>query len=366
MRSHSGPRIAFLIPYPLGVVPGQRFRFEQYHEILIEKGYQLTYYPFLDMRSQSILYRKGHLIRKTMGVIKGFVRRIYHVFKIRSSDYVFLYREVTPIGPPVFEYVITKILRRRVIYDFDDAIWLPNTSKENAWISTFKWAGKVHRICRWSFRISTGNSFLADFARRYNREVIVNPTTIDTINHHNPNLYSFPTKGNSIYIGWTGSHSTIPFLSSIESCLQEIERRFADVQFVFIADRAPSLNLKRSKFIRWNKQSEISDLLTFDIGIMPIPQNDDWAKGKCGFKILQYFALEIPAVATPVGVNAEIIVDGKSGFLATNDEEWVNALSKLVEDTSLRKRLGMEGRKLVQERYSVVSNTGNFLSLFEY
>jgi glycosyltransferase involved in cell wall biosynthesis len=137
------------------------------------------------------------------------------------------------------------------------------------------------------------------------------------------------------------------------------------VEFVVIADKPPSIQAIPSvKFVPWNTETEIQDLLEFDIGIMPLP-DDEWAKGKCGFKALQYMALEFPAVASPVGVNTKIINHGQNGFLCSTPGEWEAALRMLIENEALRKQIGSNGRKTILESYSVTSNASNFLSLFE-
>ena len=138
---------------------------------------------------------------------------------------------------------------------------------------------------------------------------------------------------------------------------------YPEVEFVVIADKEPVLGFV-FKFVHWNRTSEVKDLLQFDIGVMPLP-DDKWSKGKCGFKALQYMALEFPAVAAPVGVNPKIINHGINGFLCNTPEEWNNILRRLIDDADLRRKLGAQGRKTVVENYSVLSNASNFLSLFE-
>jgi glycosyltransferase involved in cell wall biosynthesis len=145
--------------------------------------------------------------------------------------------------------------------------------------------------------------------------------------------------------------------------LQQVAAEFHFVSFLVIADQPPSLHLQRLVFIPWRAETEVKDLLNMDIGIMPLP-NDEWTKGKCGFKALQYMALEIPAVVSSVGVNTEIIEEGVEGFLCTHEAEWLSSLRKLITDPALRASMGKKGRKKVIESYSVPSNTANFLSLF--
>lgn len=118
------------------------------------------------------------------------------------------------------------------------------------------------------------------------------------------------------------------------------------------------------EFIHWNRETEIEDLSAIHIGIMPLP-DDDWARGKCGFKGLQYMALGIPAVMSPVGVNSEIIIDGENGFLANSQQEWFSKICLLIEDASLRERLGKAGRKTIEEKYSYNAWKENYLHLLE-
>jgi glycosyltransferase involved in cell wall biosynthesis len=130
-----------------------------------------------------------------------------------------------------------------------------------------------------------------------------------------------------------------------------------------IADKKPDLNLTRLTFKPWSLETEVRDLAQFDIGVMPLP-DDEWAKGKCGFKALQYMAMKIPTVASPVGVNTEILKEGINGLLARNPSEWESALSSLIGDEGLRRQLGQAGQHTVERYYSVNSNKGNFLALF--
>jgi hypothetical protein len=156
-----------------------------------------------------------------------------------------------------------------------------------------KWRSKVESICQWSHKVSCGNEYLCAFAKKFSAYVILNPTTIDTQHRHNRTLYEqIPADGDKVVIGWTGSHSTLKYLKDIEPVLQKIEIKFPVVRFMVIADQKPSLTLESLTYIRWIEKTEIEDLLKFDIGIMPLPGHE-WAKGKCGFKALQYMALGI-------------------------------------------------------------------------
>lgn len=351
-------KILFLTPYPNGTAASQRFRFELYIEELKSNGYEVFCGSFLDQKTWEVLYKEGFRWRKIWGLILGFARRKWAVLTCWRYDYIFVHRELSPVGPPAFEWWIAKVYRKKIIYDFDDAIWLRNTTKTNSLAARMKWHSKVPSICKWSYKVSCGNEFLAKFASQFNENVLYNPTTIDTENLHLPNSYE-----NSIpVIGWTGTHSTLKYLKIILKPLAELAEKY---EFIFqvIADKKPDFEIPNLKFKQWSKSTEIDDLNEIDIGVMPL-EKDEWSEGKCGFKALQFMALEKPVLVSPVGVNDMIVEEGASGFHCQNEEEWILNLEKLLLDKALRKRLGQVGRIKVIKEFSVKSNAQNFLSLF--
>ena len=353
----------FLFPYPLSESPSQRFRFEQYFTLLEKSGVTCYKQSFWGIKTWRVLYKSGHTLQKVTGFLAGILKRIFLLIKIGGADYVFIHREVMPVGPPVFEWIIAKVFRKKIIYDFDDAIWLSNTSAENRMVSFIKWHSKTQLICKWSYRVSCGNNYLADFAKQFNSDVVFNPTTIDTEGHHNPARYPKHANG-KINVGWTGSHSTLKYIDVVIPVLKKLETKYGAIfQFIVIANKKPELPLNNLVFIPWKEQTEIEDLSKIDVGIMPLT-DDIWAKGKCGFKALQYMALQIPAVVSPVGVNTEIIDSEINGFVCDSEEEWFTAIDKLIQNATLRQQVGAAGRQKVIERYSVLSNSSTFLSLF--
>jgi glycosyltransferase involved in cell wall biosynthesis len=356
-------KIVFLCPYPNGRAPSQRFRFEQYLQSLRDLNVEVIQFAFWSVAAWNILYSRGKYAQKIFGFMGGYIRRFMSLPKLVSADYIFIHRECTPIGPPVVEWIIAKVLKKKIIFDFDDAIWLPNTSEENKIVSTLKWHQKTKAICKWSYKVSCGNRYLADFARQFNPNVVVNPTTIDTEHlHYGHRANTAQSPG--VIIGWTGTHSTFMYYLMLEPLLRKMKRKHSDLQFVVISNKPPLTDLESLTFIPWNKATEIDDLLKFDIGIMPLA-DDHWSEGKCGFKALQYMALNIPTVASAIGVNKRIIDNGINGFLCANLEEWEHALESLIKNPAVRKTIGENGRKKVVQDYSVSSNTSNFLSFFE-
>lgn len=353
-------RILFIVPYPPGKAPSQRFRFEQYLDILTQAGHSYRLAPFLSDATWAILYKPGKAFTKALGIISGFLRRLVLLVAVPTYDYVFIHREASPIGPPVFEWVITRVLGKRVIYDFDDAIWIPNTSEANKVVAGIKWHQKVESICRWAYKISCGNTYLRDYARQFNTSALVNPTTIDTVHLHNRvRDQGTPER---LVIGWTGTHSTLKYLEQVVPVIAQLEARY-DFEFRVISNQPPQLPLKSLRYQPWRKETEIADLAGLHIGLMPL-EDDPWAKGKCAFKALQYMALGIPAIVSPVGMNTEVVQPGINGYVCTTSEQWKYAIESLLLDSNLRVRLGTAARTTIVEHYSVQSNQQNFLSLF--
>lgn len=355
-------KILFLAPYPLQSAPSQRFRFEFFHKFMEEKGMAYDFQSFLSIKGWKVLYEKGRTIDKALAVAGGFLRRMSLLFYLQRYSHIFIHRELTPFGPPVFEWLIGRVFQKKIIYDFDDAIWMPDQVTENPAWKILKWRSKVGSVCKWSWKVTAGNEYLADYARVHCSRVICFPTVVDT-EIHQPDPTKKVSDQEKLTIGWTGSHSTLFYLNDIIPILQKLEQRH-DFNFLVIANKNPQLPLQNFWYIPWNKETEIEDLSNMDIGIMPL-EDTEWAKGKCGFKLIQYLAIGIPAVASPVGVNVQIIRDGETGYLADTQEKWLSSLELLLSNHALRKEIGKQGRREMIHHYSVASQKERFLGLFQ-
>ena len=358
------PRLEIYFPYPPGEVAAQRFRIEQYFPYL-ELEFDIKIRSFWSATTWRILYKKGHFFQKSVDLMIGFTKRIFWLLPALRADYIYILREATPIGPPVIEWILAKLFRKKIIYDFDDAIWLPNQSEANrGLVKNLKSHSKVGKICSWAYKVCVGNNYLADYAGKYNNRVVIIPTTVDTDHWHNPAGYSKNENPIPI-IGWTGTHSTLKQLDILWPVLDEL---IQEIPFTFhiISDEFPEERRDYVRHIPWNKTSEIADLMQFDIGVMPL-YNTEWEKGKCGFKLLQYMALEIPSIASEVGVNGEIVNRSELGFLIkeNNPSAWKQAFLKLLSISELRAEMGVEARKRIQDSYSVVANKDKVLGLFK-
>ncbi len=353
-------KILFIAPYPHNEAPSQRFRFEQYMDYFKEREFDITFAPFLDSKTWKTLYSEGNVAKKSMGIIKSFAKRFLLLFTLYKYDKIFIHREVAHIGPPFLEFLIAKVLRKKYIYDYDDAIWLQNFSETNSNFHRLKAYWKVKYCIKWAHHVTPGNQYLANYARKYNDRITIIPTTIDTLNHHNL-VADYDTE--KLVIGWTGTHTTMHYLDFLVPIIADLEKIF-DFEFLIISNEAPTYRLKSLRFLKWDRATEIQDLAKISIGVMPLEQ-DVWSEGKCGFKGLQYMALGIPALMSPVGVNKQILEDKVNGFLVKTPQDWKDCLVLLLTNKELRKKIGNAGKQTIIDRYSVLANRDIYLNLFK-
>lgn len=353
-------RILFLTPYPKGAAPSQRFRFEQYYDDLKELGYSFECHGFWSDSAWQKLYNQGLWFNKILWLMAGFFNRLILILtKAKKFDHVFIHREADPLCTGIFPFILSRIFKKKIIYDFDDAIWIPNSSESNRFFMRFKNWNNTAYISRLAYKVSAGNEYLCNYARQFNKNVIYNPTTIQTENQHNKVKVHDKT---DFVIGWTGTHSTINYLNDLEPVFIELNQKIK-YNLVIICDSKPELTLPNVTWVPWNKNSEIEDLLLLNVGLMPLRQ-DKWSEGKCGFKALQYMALGIPALVSPVGVNSIIVDHGVNGFICETENDWVKYIVELYENRDKLVELGRNTREKIVKNYSHLSNRDNFVKLF--
>lgn len=334
------------VPQQLDTSPGQRFRIEQWEPALRAEGIEITYSPFLDHALGELLKRRGAFGAKALGVTAALARRLREARRASGFDLVYVFREGALLGPALAERLLAWS-GVPFVFDFDDSVWVRYVSPANPLFSGLRFPGKTAALCRLAGQVLAGNAFLASYARRFNPRVSVVPTTIDT-DRYSPSLRR--PEGVPV-IGWTGSYSTARYLDALAPVLQRLRRRHEFRVVVVGVAPGPAFPGVEVETRPWRSASEVEDLTDITIGVMPL-DDTEWERGKCGLKALQYMALGIPAVVSPVGVNAEIVRDGENGLLATSGEEWERALERLLADAGLRRRLGDAGRATVEAGYS--------------
>lgn len=348
MTSTRTVRVLALSPIPEEGA-GCRFRVAQYIPYLREAGFEVTISPFYTPAFFRLVYRPGHYAQKAVKFAGLTLRRLAELPRVGRYDLVWLYREAIPVGPPVVEWAIA---RRGIpiVYDFDDAIFLPNVSEANRAVGFLKYSRRVAQIVRASRHVVAGNAFLADFARTHNPSVSIIPTAVDTARFV-PRVDAAADGGDPV-VGWIGSPTTAPYLESLRGVLAEVARRHRFVLKVSGAGRPVRIDGVAVREVPWSLADEVRLFNTCDVGVYPL-FDDEWSKGKCGFKAIQCMACGVPVVAAAIGVNREIIADGENGFLASSPGEWVEKLGRLLSDGALRARMAAAGRRTIEERYSV-------------
>jgi glycosyltransferase involved in cell wall biosynthesis len=349
MSVRNGPiSVCALVLYPLDTTPSQRFRLEQWQPYLAAQGIKLDLVPFADRRLRQLLQQPGCWLAKAAGLAAAWLRRALHLASVRDYDVVVVHRAACLIGPAVLERALVR-LRRPVIFDFDDAIYMLNTSASNRRFGWLKFPGKTAALCRLSSHVVVGNAHLAEYARRHNPAVTVVPTSIDTERYRPADRAA---AGDSVIVGWTGSSTSQSHLELFAPVLREFFARHRGAQLRVVSNREPDLPGVPHVWRPWTPATEVDEIRSFDVGIMPIP-DDPWARGKCALKALQCMAVGVPAVCSAVGANREVIRHGENGLLASTADEWLAHLAALCADPALRHRLGQAARTTVEQHYSM-------------
>lgn len=350
-------RIAF---YTIGnsLTPSSRFRVLQYLPAVSHLGWEVRLFSLPSLRG-------GRLIQALNLSLQGVVR-FSQLSKAENFDLIFVQKGITPWK---CRGMLEKLrsARRPFILDLDDAIYL-NQDRYNLRLpgvfAKLQNDSEPVQLVQEASHVIAGNQFLADFADQYHKRWTLIPTSLDTerFSPGPPNRFKTPV------IGWSGTTATNFYVNRLSPVLNELATKH-DFEFHFISDRLDhfqpgALKKVNFKFVRWSQPNEIDTLRQIQIGVMPL-EEDDWAKGKCGFKALQYMSVGVPAVCSPVGVSLEIIQDGVNGFLARTPDEWSEKLTLLIKDPALRAKMGLEARKTVMEKYSLKVNTPKFIGVIE-
>jgi glycosyltransferase involved in cell wall biosynthesis len=351
-------RILTLVPYALGTAPSQRYRLEQWAPLLAAAGVDLHFVPFADAELSALLQRPGHLARKIRLMIQAFRRRLRLSLALPPIDAVVIHRAACLAGPAILE----RWLRDRglpIVYDFDDAIFLLNAAAANRHFAWLKAPGKTNTLCRIADHVVVCNTYLASYARDRNARVSIIPSSIDT-DEYKPGPFHVHEP---VVVGWIGSSTSQTHLEAASPMLQALLARRA-VELRIVSDRRPNLPGVPHSWREWSAAREVDELAQFDIGIMPLP-DDDWARGKCGFKALQYMAMGVGTVAAAVGTNREIIEHGQNGLLARGSAEWIACVEALVDNPMLRRSLGAAGRRTIEARFSMRSSAPAFAKIVQ-
>lgn len=352
-------KILILCPYPEDVAPSQRLKFEQYYNAFREAGHELTIRPFVSNAFWKVIYKKGHYLQKAWHTLLGYIERIGDIFRLGRYDVVYIHLWVTPLGPPFFERLVRKF-SKKIIFDIDDLVYLKGIqSKATPLISRLKGAGKPIYLMRVADHVITCTPYLDSFVRKLNANTTDISSTVDTVLYKERTDYSLHS--GKVVIGWSGSLSTSKYLHLLDDVFRALNDRI-DFKLLVIGDPDFSIEGIDVEAMAWSKELEVPVISRFDIGLYPLP-DEEWVYGKSGLKAIQYMAMGIPTIATAIGSNFRVMEDAESGFLVRTREEWVQRILDLVHDEQLRRLIGQNARKKVEQYFSIKANTQTYLDI---
>lgn len=346
------PSILVLCPFPEDIAPAQRLKYEQYIDDWREQGYAVTISPFMDRELFEVAWTRGHLRTKVTGTLKGLARRALDLMRVPFFDAVYVFMWVTPLGPPISERLV-RALAKSLIYDIDDNVHLGQvidpTYNPNPLLRLLKGKAKPIYLMTHADHVVTSSPFLEKEARKFNRagRATYITSSVDT-DHFVPRQVRAANP--KVVIGWTGTFSSRPFLDMMAPVLRELSRRRA-FEFRVIGNFDHQMEGVDLKVVRFDKAMEIADLHHFDIGIYPLP-DEPWVYGKSGLKAIVYMALGIPVVASAVGTTPLLYEQGDIGAMVSTDEEWLDALTRLIDNEEERRAKGAVARRVAVNHYS--------------
>ena len=325
--------------------PASRYRIYQFLPYLEHADIQCAVYPLFESAYFKLLEIQSKPVRVVaVAVYSGvrFLKRLWDLVAVKRPELLVVEGQLFPYCPPWVEKLLV-YLGHRVVIEFDDAIYLTRFHER-----------KLPQLLNLSASVIVGNRTLAEYASRYSSSVTIVPTVVDT-ERFAPNAPSstrtLSERDSRITIVWIGLAYNAPYLEALTSAIQRVQQEF-HARFRVISSRPPKLKGIEVDFVPWEFRTEVERLQDCQIGIMPLPDSE-WAKGKCGLKLLQYMAVGMAAVASPIGVNREIITPEENGLFATSPDDWGRQLGRLCRDASLRHQLGTAGRRTVEERYAL-------------
>ena len=331
-----------------------RVRFYEYIPFLETKGINIQVAPFLTDDYIRRLYAGKQL--NIFSIVSAYLKRIFLLLRSRTFDLLWVEKEILPWLPAWGEYLIST--RLPYIVDYDDAVF---HRYELHRISAIRkvLGKKIDRVMQYSTLVLAGNDYLASRARQAGANwVEILPSAV--------NVERYPIKKTraGLNIGWIGSPATASFLNLIQPTLEKLVK-YSDVRLTLVgANKIEFLNKDKIKNLSWSETTEIADLQTFDVGIMPL-HDGPFERGKCGYKLIQYMASGLPVVASPIGVNRKIVEHDINGYLASTESEWFDALYKLKTNMEKRQQMGLAGRKKVETDYNIHITSPRLLDFFQ-
>jgi glycosyltransferase involved in cell wall biosynthesis len=341
------------------MIASSRYRVYQFIPYLESQGISCTALPAVPEWVFNKLSYKNGVVKNIFYNTSEFLGRLKHLAISGKFDLVLVQKKLTTMNIRGLDRIL-RALAKKVILDIDDAVFLPSEYYFSRKIFTFfQDKNQVSKIARFSCAVIAGNSYLKQLATGYNPNVYIIPTCVDTDRF-------IPAKDKNhprVTVGWVGSFATLEYLLVAKDALRKIADKF-DISIKLIGLPGFKIEGINLEAISWNYESEVKELQSLDIGIMPMPDNP-WTRGKCALKALQYMAVGIPVVSSPVGMIKEILKNGVNGFLASDEQDWLTSLSLLIQNPDLRQKMGIVNRNLVKDNYSLRLLAPNLCNLLK-
>jgi L-malate glycosyltransferase len=353
-------KILVICPFPEGIAPAQRLKYEQYFDDWRAHGYSVDVSPFMSRRLFDVAWAKGHLATKVLGTIAGTLRRWRDFLRIRRYDLVYVFLWVTPLGTSWSERLVRR-LARALIYDIDDNVHLGQQIDDrinpNRLLRYLKGKSKPITLMRTADYVIASSPFLEETAKELNRKgrAVYITSSVD-VDHFRPRTRR-PDNPRCV-IGWTGTFSSQPFIDAIAPMLRKLGETHA-FEFRIVGNFDYSMPGVDLRVVRFDKAREIADLEHFDIGIYPLV-DDPFVYGKSGLKAIVYMAMGLPVVGSDIGTTPLVIRDGENGFLVRTEKDWLEALKRLIDDPDLRRRMGEQARRDAVASFSVQAVAGAY------
>lgn len=346
-------KIKFITPNGI-TGASSRYRVYQYIEYLEKDGYTCEVYPFLPDNVYK-QFKEGKNIRVILAVPWLVIKRLQLLYKCKKNDILFIHRDIIPFGPMIIERFL-KWKGCKIILDIDDAIYSNDISeisnKKNKLLYKFKYGKRFNTSIKLANVVICGNKFIEKHAQLYNSNTVIIPTVIDT----NKVLYKPIKKGKDEFkICWIGNQGNTNYVLNI---LPEIDKiaRGRNIKVILIGAKKVEENLNNIeiKLFPWDIKTEYELIRECDIGIMPL-NDSEWSKGKCGLKLLQYMSVGVPVIASNIGVNGDIVIEEKNGFLVSSNrtEEWARVILNVLNKKDDLDKMQEYCRNFIEENYSV-------------
>ena len=347
--------------------PSSRYRFYNYKECFSKQDIEMMIKPFFD----KTYFAASNKIIKLFVVLFSYFKRLALICQVlifkKRYDLLLVEYELFPYFPAVFEYLMHK-RGIKYIVDYDDAIFHKYDMNNDKLIQRL-FKNKIAKVMKYADHVIVCNEYLESYAKKYNSHTFRLPTVV-LLDKYKKEMETFQKEEDDIFvIGWIGSRTTSVYILKILPAIKKFADMYKNVRFDLLGFDGSLLSEEdisryHLNIIDWSEEKEIENILTFDIGIMPL-HDDPWSKGKCGFKLVQYMSCKKPVIASPVGINSSLVKEGENGFLVKSINDWLHAFERLYLDKELQEKMADNNFHKIEIEYNHVNNCLRYINLIK-